>query len=73
MGRSRTGLTRRGFLEMAAMAGGTTALHETMVALGLVRPPEAEAYQRRPKLRKRTGDSALLHNSNHLADFGLCM
>ncbi len=32
--------TRRQLLEMAALAGGSAALHESMVAMGMAHPPE---------------------------------
>src|SRR5438045_9161237 len=35
--------TRRRFLETVGAAGGATALYETMVAMGLIRVPEAFA------------------------------
>lgn len=40
---SNKNLTRRRFLEMVGMAGGSAALYETMTALGLINVPEAWA------------------------------
>ena len=37
------GWSRRRFLEMVGKAGGAAAVYETMVALGLMRVPEALA------------------------------
>ncbi len=41
-------LTRRDFLHMVGLAGGSAAVYETMVALGMLRTPEA--YAGPPKL-----------------------
>src|SRR4051794_12430029 len=40
--------TRRDFLQMVGLAGGSAAVYETMVALGMLRTPEA--YAGPPKL-----------------------
>ena len=38
-----TGLSRRGFLNLVGRAGGSSALYQTMAAMGLLRVPEAYA------------------------------
>ena len=40
---ARTGLSRRGFLNLVGRAGGSAALYQTMAAMGLLRVPEAYA------------------------------
>src|SRR5690349_25159853 len=40
---ARTGLSRRGFLNLVGRAGGSAALYQTMAAMGLLRVPAAYA------------------------------
>src|SRR4029077_9790850 len=47
------GLTRRNFLHLVGLAGGSAAVYETMVTLGLLRTPEAWAGP--PKLPEGIG------------------
>ena len=60
MSNSKHETSRRGFLRMAAMAGGGVAVHESLVALGMIRPPEAETYRGRPQLRTGTDTSVVI-------------
>ena len=53
MSNSGTRLTRRNFLRMVGAAGGTAAVHETLVALGLMRHPDTWAGP--PKIRPGIG------------------
>ena len=43
MSEQEGGLSRRNFIQMVGAAGGATAVHETLIALGLMRPPSAWA------------------------------
>ena len=43
MSKEGTGVSRRNFLQMVGAAGGAAAVHETMVAMGLMRHPSAWA------------------------------
>ena len=43
MSKSSGGLTRRHFLELVGVAGGSTAVYETMTAMGLINTPDAWA------------------------------
>ena len=43
MADERIGFTRRGFLEMVGRIGGSAAVYESMVALGLINAPDAWA------------------------------
>lgn len=40
MDKPRERWTRRDFLQMVGLAGGSAAVYETMVALGMLRTPE---------------------------------
>jgi monoamine oxidase len=51
---SSDGLTRRRFLEMVGLAGGSAAVYETMTAMGLINIPEAWAGP--PQFPRRTGE-----------------
>lgn len=52
------GLTRRRFLEMVGIAGGTMAVHETMVALGWA--GRAQAFQGVPDVPQGNGQRVLV-------------
>ena len=51
---SSDGLTRRRFLEMVGLAGGSAAVYETMTAMGLINVPEAWAGP--PQFSRRVGE-----------------